>query len=237
MHENDKTLNNIPLSNGDTQENKVVEKVARTDLPVKQKKSVSVAANKKKPGPPVKKKEPEKEKKRLSVFKERKIKTSETGEELKYKSHKAIYSVTLATIYIVLIVIASVIASYFIISIGNDVFALKKDERSAEIELGMYPTVIDVTNALAENGIIRYPGIFKMYARLKLDEGDVFIPGTYTVSSTQNYSSLINTFLEQTGERRIVTITIPEGYTIDEIINLFLKFFISYFNFFYWYIF
>ena len=159
------------------------------------------------------KKKPRNKKKRLD----------ETGREVKYKSHSAIYSITIAVIYITLILLVSFIASFFILSVGNDVFALQKKERSAEIDLGMYPTILDVSNELADKGIIRYPAIFRLYARLKLDDGENFIPGTYTASSTQNYDSLINMFLAQSGERRIVTIMIPEGYTVDEIIDLFLS--------------
>lgn len=161
---------------------------------------------------------------RIEVKKGGKKKTiDETGRELKYKTRSTIYSVTIAVIYITLILITSAVLSFFIISIGNDVFALKKTERTAEIELGAYPTIIDVSNELANKGIIRYPSVFRLYARLKLHDGENFIPGTYVASSQQNYDSLINMLLAQTGERRIVTIVIPEGYTVDEIIDLFLS--------------
>ncbi|MBO4423492.1 MAG: endolytic transglycosylase MltG [Clostridia bacterium] len=149
--------------------------------------------------------------------------TDETGRTLKYKGHSAVYSVTISVVYITLILIASAALSFFILSVGNDVFALQKTERTAEVNLGMYPTVIDVSKELGDKGIIRYPAIFRLYARLKLDDGENFIPGTYTVSSQQNYDSLIKTFLSQTGERRIVSIMIPEGYTVDEIIDLFIS--------------
>lgn len=155
--------------------------------------------------------------------KKKKKQTDETGREVKYKSRSFIYSLTIAVIYITLVILASIAASFFILSVGNDVFALQKTERSAEIDLGMYPTILDVSNELADKGIIKYPAIFRLYARLKLDEGENFIPGTYTASSTQNYDSLINMFLARTGERRIVTIMIPEGYTVDEIIDLFIS--------------
>jgi len=147
----------------------------------------------------------------------------ETGRELKYKSRSTVYSVTIAVVYITLILIASAFLSFFILSVGNDVFALVKTERTAEISLGMYPTIMDVSNELSDQGIIRYPWVFRLYARLKHHTGEEFIPGTYTVSSKQNYDSLINTFKAQTGERRIVTIMIPEGYTVDEIIDLFIS--------------
>lgn len=158
----------------------------------------------------------------LAVPKKKK-QTDETGRELKYKSRSTVYSVTIAVVYITLILIASAFLSFFILSVGNDVFALQKTERSAEISLGMYPTIIDVSNELSDKGIIRYPWVFRLYARLKLKSGEEFIPGTYTVSSKQNYDSLINTFQAQEGERRIVTIMIPEGYTVDEIIDLFIS--------------
>lgn len=152
----------------------------------------------------------------------KKKKTDETGNELEYKSKSVVFSITVSVMYITLILAISAVLSYLILSVGNDVFALSKKEVTAEVSLDMYPTVIDVSNELAEKGIIRYPWVFRLYARLKLDEGEEFVPGTYTASSNQNYDSLINMFLSKTGERRIVTITIPEGYTVDEIIKLFL---------------
>lgn len=171
----------------------------------------------------VRKETPAEAKKPVPVVTGRKKTIDETGRELKYKSRSTVYSVTIAVVYITLILIASAFLSFFILSVGNDIFALVKTERTVEIDLGKYPTVIDVSNELADKGIIRYPWVFRLYARRKLDDGQEFIPGTYTVSSKQNYDSLINTFLAQTGERRIATIMIPEGYTVDEIIDLFIS--------------
>ena len=95
------------------------------------------------------------ETKRISLRKKKPV--DETGQELKVKSRSTIYSVTIAVIYITLILLASIAASFFILSVGNDVFALQKTERTAEINLGMYPTVLDVSNELADKGIIKYP--------------------------------------------------------------------------------
>ena len=81
--------------------------------------------------------------------------TDETGRELKVKSHSAIYSITIAVMYITIILIISAALSFFILSVGNDVFALKKTERTAEIDLGAYPTVIDVSNEMKKKGITR----------------------------------------------------------------------------------
>lgn len=153
----------------------------------------------------------------------KKKKKDEVGDEIEYESRSIIYSITVSTVYIVVVAIISLAASFFIISIGNDVFALEKTEYTSEVTLGMSPTVIDVSDALAEEGIIKYPAIFRLYARLKLDEGEEFVPGKYTVSSLQNYDSLINAFLPQSDARVTITLTIPEGYTVDEIIQLFVK--------------
>lgn len=179
----------------------------------------SDAASHKRPVKPVKDETP---KYRVSIFGRTKIKTDEEGREIKVTTKNPIFSVTIAVLYIVLILIASTALSAFLISAANDVFGFVKDEGEVTVTLDMYSTVIDVSDTLEEAGVINYPWLFRMYTRLKLDEGQDFVPGEYTIAKNANYDSLISTFLAVNTVREEVSITIPEGYTTDEIIDLFL---------------
>lgn len=152
----------------------------------------------------------------------KKVKTDELGRPIVTKSVSTMYSVTMAVVYIVFVLIASGVCSYFAITIANDVFAFQKTEVTAEISLGEYVTISELAEKLGDEGIVKYPTIFKYYARLRQDSGE-FQPGKYTVTSDLNYDSLLAFFKKQTGERVIVTLTIPEGFTIDEIIDLFIS--------------
>jgi UPF0755 protein len=78
-----------------------------------------------------------------------------------------------------------------------------------------------VAEILHENRIIKYPGLFKMYARVKHDPCD-FRAGQYTITARLGYRELLSSFKPKalSGVSRI---TIPEGYTTDEIIDLFVE--------------
>ncbi len=163
----------------------------------------------------------EKEEKK-KVKKDTNVKTDELGRPYVVKTASSVYSAVMAVIYIVFVLIASGVCSFFAISIANDVFAFQKKEVTAEISLGNYVTVNELATLLGDEGIIKYPTIFRYYAQLK--EGtDGFLPGKYEVTSNMNYDALLAFFKKQNVEREIITLTIPEGYTIDEIIDLFVS--------------
>ena len=60
--------------------------------------------------------------------------------------------------------------------------------------------------------------MFELYAKLNKDDGE-FVAGTYEINAMMNYDELLLAFKKKV-ERTIVRLTIPEGYTVDEIIDL-----------------
>lgn len=142
-------------------------------------------------------------------------------EEEESEGGNTIISVIKAITYMVSIVVVSVFLAVFVILVGNDIYALVKDEAVIEISVPEYATLNDVSELLYENGIIEYPNVFKIYANLKKDNGQ-FIAGSYPISPTMNYDELLAAFKPKkaTGTSRI---TIPEGYTTDQIIDLFVS--------------
>lgn len=163
-----------------------------------------------------------KEEKRVKKAKKAHVKYDELGDEIVKKSSSTLSSVIKAIVYIVCVLAAGIILAYYIITIGNDVFAFKKGETTAEIVLSNYETISDVADKLHNEGIIKYPSIFKLYASIRNDSGE-FLAGKYTVDTTMNYDTLLAKFKKSTSGRTIITLTIPEGYTVDDIIELFLS--------------
>ena len=153
---------------------------------------------------------------------EKKVKTDELGREYEVKTASSVYSAVMAVVYIVFVLIISGVCSFFAVSVANDVFAFQKKEVTAEISLGNFVTVSELAELLGDEGIVKYPTVFKYYAQLR-EETDGFEPGKYEVTSNMNYDALLAFFKKQSSEREIITLTIPEGYTIDEIIDLFVS--------------
>ncbi len=118
-------------------------------------------------------------------------------------------------------VIGVCLALFAIIPIANDVFAFVKEERIVDITIPELATLNDVTDILYENGIISYPGIFKLYAGFTDDNGQ-FLAGDYTISTSLNYTQILASFKESY-EREVISLTFPEGITTDEIINIFVE--------------
>lgn len=131
-----------------------------------------------------------------------------------------VVSILKAVMYIIFVIVISVFLAFGLITVGNDVFAFVKSDEVVELTIPEYATIDDVAEVLFMNDVIKYPEVFKLYAAIKEDNGE-FLAGTYSVSPMTNYDDLLDAFKEQpvTG---IVRITIPEGSTTDEIIDIFL---------------
>lgn len=153
-------------------------------------------------------------------------------EEDESEGGNAILSVIKAITYIVAVIVVSVFLAVFIVLVGNDVYAFVKSDTVVEVTIPEYATLNDISVILHENGVIEYPTIFKIYANLQekdnetedgqLKESEKFLAGTYAVTPMMNYDELLAAFKPKkpTGTSRI---TIPEGYTTDQIIDLFVS--------------
>ena len=130
-------------------------------------------------------------------------------------------SIVKAMIYMVVVLVVSIFISIFVIRVGNDVFAFVKSDEAIDVTIPEEATVSDISDILYENGIITFPKVFNMYASLKKDKGP-FVAGDYTVSPSMSFDELRKAFKKQriTGT---CWVTIPEGYTVDEIIDLMVE--------------
>ncbi len=126
-----------------------------------------------------------------------------------------------AVIYLAFVLVAAVYCSYFAVTGINDMFALVSLDKEANITVTEATTIDDVTKALEEQGVIKYPWLFKLYCEVYGDGTDVaFIPGDYTIPDDLNFSNILYRLTTVKVDRTAVWVTIPEGYTVDQIIDL-----------------
>lgn len=139
-------------------------------------------------------------------------------EEPEEADHTAITSLLKGIVYIVSVLVISVFASWAIIEIANDVFAFVKSDEVVSVVIDEDMTAKDVAQLLYDNGVIKYPTVYELFIRLKKESTD-YLVGEYEISPSMNYGQLNDAFTYIANTREQVVITIPEGYTVDQIID------------------
>ena len=76
-----------------------------------------------------------------------------------------------------------------------------------------------IADMLYDNGLIQYKWLFRLFARFSTAEEKVR-PGVYVLSKDYDYRALVSGMNPSAGERVEVDITIPEGYTLYQIVQL-----------------
>lgn len=128
-----------------------------------------------------------------------------------------------AAVYIVIVLVISAFLSYYIISVGNDVFAFVKSDRPITVEITEGMTRKEVAYLLEKKGVIEYSWAFNLYMIYSGDGEEAFLPGEHEINSQMNYSQILSGLTEEKFEMIQVSVTIPEGFTTDEIIDLFVS--------------
>lgn len=128
-------------------------------------------------------------------------------------------------IYLAAVLIVSVGISFFAIQVANEAFAFKKEGVPVDVTLtGDYINLDSLAEQLHEQHVIRFPTIFKIYAELRHKADSEFVAGKYKdVSPEYGYDVLLALFLPETKGRQEISVSIPEGYTVDDIIELFVS--------------
>lgn len=121
--------------------------------------------------------------------------------------------------YVILILGISIILSTFVILSANDMFAFVKSDKTAEITIGDDLSLRDITKLLEKEGIIKYPSLFTMFANVS-NMSENISPGTYTLSSSMDYRTILSNIKYKTAAKTTVKVTIPEGMEQKEIFAL-----------------
>ncbi len=126
-------------------------------------------------------------------------------------------------IYLACVVLASCLLAGVGWLLVNDVCSLNKAPVEVKLVVEEGDTLSDVANKLKDAGLINYKGIFKLTSGFFKYKSYVE-PGSYDLNSDMDYRALIRNMHDWDADSKesqgLVDITIPEGYTVREIIDL-----------------
>ena len=125
--------------------------------------------------------------------------------------------------YITFVLLLGVALAIGAIFAANDAFALRKSDEEIVVNLPEQPDINAVAETLADAGVIRYPGLFRLYATVRHKADRNFLSGEFTVSPSMGYDALLTTFVPHQGKREQLAVTVPEGFCIDDIIDLMVQ--------------
>ncbi len=105
--------------------------------------------------------------------------------------------------------------TYFVITAALDFSALNKSDTKVDVVIPQGATTVQIAEILAENDLVDHPLIFRGYSKLTRRDGR-YQAGNYSLSANMGYQKLADRIIAG-NPRETVTVTIPEGYTIDQI--------------------
>ncbi|MCI8525851.1 MAG: endolytic transglycosylase MltG [Oscillospiraceae bacterium] len=121
-------------------------------------------------------------------------------------------------IYVVSVLTASVLLAFFGWRWADDVLALTKPDREVSVTVTQDDTMEDIIDNLERQGLIEYPWLFRLYCTFSHAEEKIK-PGAYELNNVYDYHALVSGMSGNTN-RIVCSVTIPEGYTCEQIFTL-----------------
>jgi len=103
---------------------------------------------------------------------------------------------------------------------ASDVLAFGREDRAVTVTIASSDTIEDIARKLHNAGLVRYPGLFELYAGLAVDEGEI-ASGTFELNTLYDYHAIVNGMSAYSSFRSVVEdVVIPEGYSCRQIFAL-----------------
>lgn len=150
----------------------------------------------------------------MKAKKNRKTAPEQSETRKKKKTKRSSFSRTI--LYLLTIVIISAILATTGILLSNDLFALAKPDRDITVTIPEDASVGEVSKLLDKSGVVNYGSFFHLFTSMVYKDIE-FRPGMWTLNSDMDYRAIVNAI--RLNSKSTVTVTIPEGYTIDDIID------------------
>lgn len=126
-------------------------------------------------------------------------------------------------IYIAAVVLGSMLLAGLGWILANDLCALDKGNDTYTVTIEEGDGVFKIASKLKKAGLIELKGFFVLYEIFTGAKKDID-PGTYELNTSMDYRSLVNNMYDPDARRRaqegLVLLTIPEGYTVQQIVDL-----------------
>ena len=143
-----------------------------------------------------------------------------------------------AFLYVILVIGAAAVLATVGWTWANDLLALNKEYSSTIITIPpSYVTQFEesteegetykvssadidlITDQLAREGLINHKFLFRLYAAFSNADRKI-VAGTYELNTEMDYRALVVNMGPSSATRQTVDVTVPEGYTLDQIFQL-----------------
>lgn len=128
-------------------------------------------------------------------------------------------------LWLVFVVAASALLAEVGWLLANDMCAFNKEPLTATIEVTREDDLNSIADKLKDAGLIEYKWFFKLFGKVAHAEDKIGI-GSYELTTDEDYNALINGMKNKKAalSADTVTVTIPEGYTVRQVVALMAKF-------------
>lgn len=140
--------------------------------------------------------------------------------ELKVSSKlKSQYGYAGIAIILVIILISSVGVIRFTLNCVNDILAINRSDEIISIEISEDISTDEIIAMLGQKGLIQNRSFCRVVSNFLGYKDTEYIPGAYDLSPSMGLEGMLNLFKSARSTNKTVTLTFPEGYTIDQIIE------------------
>ena len=123
-------------------------------------------------------------------------------------------------VWLAIILVIGTTLGRFLWVCAADVLAFGRESNKVSVTITSNDTIEDIARKLHEAGLVRNPWLFKLYADIAVDEGDI-IPGTFEMDTLYDYHALVVQMGPRSSNRAVVEdVLIPEGLNCRQIFAL-----------------
>ncbi len=171
----------------------------------------SKLSNRKKAETPYKKPEYAQENGKTVIYKKSDLPTKKKI-ELFFKQNKK------AWITLGICLAVAVLISTYAISCMNDILAIKRDsENFVTVNVPAQTDTSGAIDILKENKLIKHKYFCKVFAKFLDYRDDNYLSGIYYLTESMGLENMLSTFKKPMTTGETVTLTFPEGYTVNQI--------------------
>lgn len=117
-------------------------------------------------------------------------------------------------LYLVMILLISGLLASAVIVLGNDLFALTKPDKEIEVTIPEDASIGEVSKILSKSGVIDHKLFFQLFVTMT-NRHSQFYDGTFELNSSMDYREILSNI--RMSRYSTVKVTIPEGYTVEQI--------------------
>lgn len=117
---------------------------------------------------------------------------------------------------VAIVVLSSVVLCIYGIRCINDVLAIDVEDTAIEVEVSKGMSDSDVIDVLKDNDLIKNKLFCNMFIKFFGKDGD-YVSGVYTLTPSMGVEKMLSTMKADITLSETVTLTFPEGWTIDQI--------------------